>query len=40
VAQTSCEVDTDRTGEEEQRWIKRIGDEMAQNKLTESHWVG
>jgi hypothetical protein len=30
-------VDTDRTGEEEQRWIKRIGDEMAQNKLIENH---
>jgi hypothetical protein len=33
-------VDTDRTGEEEQKWIKRIGDEMAQNKLEESQWVG
>jgi hypothetical protein len=29
-------VDTDKTGEEEQTWINRIGDEMAQNKLEES----
>lgn len=29
VAQTSCEVDTEKAGEEEQRWVKGIGDEMA-----------
>jgi hypothetical protein len=30
-------VDTGRTGDEQQRWVRRIRDEMAQNKLEERH---